>query len=123
MEEVLAEDSQQQHHAREPRYLRERADVARLEVSKLQESDHDLIVRIDEKVKTISYMIESDRTNSVARDTKRENEMSNFKTYVEAQLKEIREENESLRMSRAQFFAIAATLSFLFSVGIKLFWK
>lgn len=74
-------------------------------------NDHDLLIRIDEKINNMLVDIAVERTSNSARQLKQETEYKVLRTDV-----------DSLRMSRAQFYAIASTLSFLISLIVKIFW-
>jgi hypothetical protein len=65
------------------------------------QTDHDLLIRIDQRVLQIAVSIEDH----------------------EKEIKKIGDDVDSLRTSRAQFYAIAATLSTVIGVLIKVFWK
>ncbi len=69
------------------------------------QSDHDLLVRIDEQVKQMRASADAERLSTASR-------LSTAETDI-----------VSLRMSRAQFFAITTTISFLMAILIKVFWK
>lgn len=74
--------------------------------------DHDLLVRIDEQLKALRSDFIGERQSAIGRDSARG-----------AEIAEIRRDVESLRVSRAQVYAIAATLSLLVSIALKLFWR
>jgi hypothetical protein len=74
--------------------------------------DHDLLVRIDEQVKALRSDFMAERSAAVSRGEGHDRE-----------LKDIRRDVESLRMSRVQLYAIAATLSAIISVVMKVFWR
>ena len=68
------------------------------------QSDHDLLVRIDEQMKYIRIDLDLFKRDIVCR--------------IEAAEKAI----SDLRISRAQLYAIAATISTLICLLIKIFW-
>ena len=74
--------------------------------------DHDLLVRIDEQLKSLRDDFVGERNAAIARGQ-----------ALDTELKDIRRDVESLRTSRTQLYAVAATLSFLISMAIKIFWK
>lgn len=69
------------------------------------EQDHDLLVRIDERVLqlTAAYNL-----RAVTQDQ---------------EMKELRADVDGLRTSRAQFYAVAGVISFAISLLIRLFWR
>lgn len=73
--------------------------------------DHDLLVRIDEKLRNLKDGFEAER---VAQNLKL--------ARTDTEIEKIRLDVDSLRTTRAQFYAIAATISFGISVLVKVFW-
>lgn len=75
-------------------------------------TDHDLLTRIDERV---NLML----TAALKRDT----EFENYRRETSERIKKAEDDIESLRISRAQLCAIAATVSFIIAAIVKVFWK
>jgi hypothetical protein len=75
------------------------------------ESDRELLIRIDEKLKALQAGFEAERSAAAVRQAK-----------YDSDLEKLRLEVDSLRTSRAQFVGAATTLSFLVSILVKVFW-
>lgn len=75
------------------------------------DNDHDLLVRIDEQVKQLRTGFDAERMMATVRATKQD-----------ADLQVVKDEVDDLRVSRAQMYAIAATISVCASIVIKLLW-
>jgi hypothetical protein len=88
-----------------------------------QQTDHDLLVRIDEQVKQMRISFDAERIASTARASKQDVDFETYKRDMAARLGVAVADIESLRMSRAQFYAITATISFVIGTLIKLFWR
>lgn len=86
------------------------------------QTDHDLLVRIDEQVKQMRLAFDMERVAIVARAAKQDGDFEVYKRDTAQRFKDNEESIESLRMSRAQFYAIAATISALIGILIKVFW-
>jgi hypothetical protein len=76
------------------------------------DNDHDLLVRIDEQVKSLRTGFDTDRIAMNARASKNETDLA-----------AVRKDVDDLATSRAQFYAIAVTLSTVISVLVKVFWR
>jgi hypothetical protein len=76
------------------------------------QSDRDLLIRIDEQVKGLRGGFEAERLAVNVRATKHEFDLDKIRADV-----------DSLRTSRTQFYAVAATISFIISLVIRVFWK
>jgi hypothetical protein len=72
----------------------------------------ELLIRIDEQVKALRIGFDTERIAVSARAGKHEIDLDKIRTDV-----------EGLRTSRAQFYAIAATLSTVIGILIRVFWK
>jgi len=86
------------------------------------QTDHDLLVRIDEQMKQMRLAFDVERLAIVARAVKQDSDFEAYKRDTALHLKNTDDNVESLRMSRAQFYAIAATISALIGIVIKVFW-
>ena len=75
-------------------------------------SSRELLIRIDEQVKGLRIGFDDERRANNIRASKHEDDIDTLRKDV-----------DSLRTSRAQFYAIAATFSFLISLLIRVFWK
>jgi hypothetical protein len=84
------------------------------------QTDRDLLIRIDERVRQLVTTIGLDRIAADARALRHEVELEKLRTV---DLEKIRTDVEGLRTSRAQFYAIAATLSTVIGILIRVFWK
>jgi hypothetical protein len=87
------------------------------------QSDHDLLVRIDEQVKQMRISFDQDRIATRERAIKQDADLELYKREVADRIQSTEEEISSLKMSRAQFYAISGTIAFIISVLIKVFWK
>jgi hypothetical protein len=67
--------------------------------------DHDVLVRIDERLKQL-----------LEKATQQESGFNAYKAETEKQLRQHEIDIQSLRTSRAQFYAVTATVSFLSSL-------
>lgn len=76
------------------------------------QEDHDLLVRIDEQLKGLRLAFD-----------KKDLELEAYKRDTAAKITGLETIVDNLRTSRAQFYAIAATLSFIIGVVIRIFWK
>jgi len=76
------------------------------------QTSNELLIRIDERLQQLTRNFEDDRKATDARTLKNDQEMEKFRTDI-----------ESLRISRAQFLAIAAALSTGISGLLKVFLK
>jgi hypothetical protein len=74
--------------------------------------DHDLLVRIDERFQQLLIRLDAETAATSVRTTGHESDLKALRTDV-----------DGLRTSRAQFYAVAATISFVISLLIKVFWK
>lgn len=75
------------------------------------QGDHDLLIRIDEKLSGMAADFAIERSATLARAVKQDSDM-----------KEMKKDIDSLRQTRAQFYAVAAAISFIISLLIKVFW-
>jgi hypothetical protein len=87
------------------------------------QTDHDLLVRIDEQVKQMRIGFDLERSANIARAIKLDSEFDTYKRDTAERIKGAENDIESLRMSRAQFYAISGTIAALISILIKVFWK
>jgi hypothetical protein len=78
----------------------------------IDESDHDTLIRMSERILLMGIGLEADRAARNARDAK-----------FDTQIRDVETEVESLRLSRAWFYGAAAGMSALISALIKVFWK
>jgi len=75
-------------------------------------SDHDLLVRIDEQMKQLRTALDVERVSATARETKQDVRIDHAEKDI-----------ESLRISRAQFYAVSATIAAIVTTLLKVFWK
>jgi hypothetical protein len=95
------------------------------------QTDRELLIRIDERVRQLVVTISLDRAASEARASKHELDLEKLKsielvkirTDLDAELDKIRTDVSGLTTSRAQFYAIASTLSAVIGILIRMFWK
>lgn len=104
-----------------------------LKLSELQLRDHDLLVTISQQIISLCAEMARDRAESNARLAKSDLEFAQYRTKIEAEfvaykaevakdIKGLREEIESLKTSRAQFYAVSTAMSFVTGLLVKIFW-
>ena len=80
--------------------------------SKFPQSDRDLLVRIDERVRGLADDMREHRAEANERERERD-----------AEMKDVRSQLDSLRLSRAKVYGGAAALSVVSSLAQRLLWK
>lgn len=85
-------------------------------------NDHDLLVRIDEQVKQMRISFETERLASATRASRLDDDLAAHKRETRKELDDQNDEINSLKTSRAQFYAVATALSFVASMIVKMFW-
>ncbi len=77
-----------------------------------QQEDHDLLVRIDERIKNWIIRIDGELFSTNARHAKHDEDIKALRTDVDALIR-----------AKVQIYAVAATSSCVVSMLIKVFWK
>jgi hypothetical protein len=76
------------------------------------QSDHDLLIRISEQIVQIRLSLDADRAEAQRRESERD-----------AEVKDMKRDLDSLRLSRATVYGGAAALSGAISLVTRMFWK
>jgi hypothetical protein len=97
--------------------------VEMMAIKAMEQADHDLLVRIDEQLKQMRLSYESDKLAHSVKIGEVDTRITKMEAAQVKRIDRMEEDLKRLNISRAQLYAIAGTVSAVFSLLIKIFWK